>query len=241
MFNPELLTGVEGWLTLAEAQRLYAAACQATDGRSEIIAVEIGSWKGRSTIALAAGLRERGAGRLFAIDPHTGSIEHRKNGVPVDTFAEFSANVRRAGLENWVVPLRKTAHEARAEFEAGSVSVLFIDGSHEYADVLVDIDDWLPTLRAGAVVGFNDPGYPGVSRALGERVARSGGTLVEPAIVRGTLFMRYRPPEKLSGPDARGLQKRLQRENIKHAIKGSLPAPVRRAAVSALAVVRGGS
>ncbi|MGZ5207310.1 MAG: class I SAM-dependent methyltransferase, partial [Solirubrobacteraceae bacterium] len=57
---------VEGWLTVAQGRRLYAAAAAvAPAGR----VVEIGSFRGRSAIVIAgAGVRE-----LVCIDPHAGS------------------------------------------------------------------------------------------------------------------------------------------------------------------------
>jgi hypothetical protein len=238
-FDPAVLDGVEGWLTLQEARRLYHAARSVGDGRSPIRVVEIGSWKGRSTIALASGLRDRGAGCVYAIDPHTGSVEHQKDGIPVDTFDEFSQNIQRLGLTRWVAPIREAAHSCSPRVD-GAVSVLFVDGSHEYEDVMLDIDDWLPKLAEGAIVGFNDPGYSGVMRALCERIVCEDGILVEPEIVRGTLFMRYRPHERLTASAARELCKRLQGEKVKNDIKARLPTPVYRAAVKALALVRGG-
>jgi hypothetical protein len=48
---------------------------------------------------------------------------------------------------------------------------LLIDGSHEYVDVLEDIDDWTTALAPGAVVVFDDPYMTGVNRALLDRVA----------------------------------------------------------------------
>ena len=54
----------DGWLTADEAQGLAALAAN-TDS-SDVI-VEIGSYRGRSTIALALG--SRGAS-VFAVDPH---------------------------------------------------------------------------------------------------------------------------------------------------------------------------
>ena len=55
---------------------------------------------------------------------------------------------------------------------AGSVSadVFYVDGSHEYADVLSDVRDWFPFLRgdASAMVG-DDWGWPGIVAAVNEK------------------------------------------------------------------------
>ena len=54
----EALEPVDGWLGSREAWALYRAARDAPGDAP--VAVEIGSWMGRSTIALALGFRDRG-------------------------------------------------------------------------------------------------------------------------------------------------------------------------------------
>ncbi|MCS6951010.1 MAG: class I SAM-dependent methyltransferase, partial [bacterium] len=71
---------VEGWLTVEEGELLYQLA-RACKGKGVI--VEIGSFKGKSTIWLAKGSLAGAGVRVFAIDPHTGSEEHRQDGQPV--------------------------------------------------------------------------------------------------------------------------------------------------------------
>ena len=61
--RPEIQT-TEGLISEAEAKRLYELAqnCGGT-------IVEIGSWKGKSTVCLALGSKVRRKGKVFAIDP----------------------------------------------------------------------------------------------------------------------------------------------------------------------------
>jgi MMP 1-O-methyltransferase len=156
--------------------------------------VEIGSWKGRSTIVLALGLRARGGGMVHAIDPHRDSRLHGSTGVP-DTYESFLANVRRAGVEAHVRPIRSLSHEARKGFAAGSVDMLFVDGSHLYEDVLRDIDDWTPALADVATVGFHDVhAEPGVKRALDKRVLPAGSPFHNAHVVESTLLADFRRP-----------------------------------------------
>jgi len=196
-----LLDGVEGWLHFDEAEALFSMVAGAPQDGRPISVVEIGSWKGRSTIAMAAALASlSGGGRVLAVDPHTGSVEHRAEYGAVDTFSEFCANIDRSGLGAFIEPVRRPSHEARPLVPDRSVDSLFIDGSHEYADVLQDIDDWVSSLRPGARVAYNDASWPGVYRALRERVVRRGTPYRNPRLVRSTLFVEYDPSSPFDGP-----------------------------------------
>jgi hypothetical protein len=198
------LDGVDGFLYLDEAWALHETVRQFPSSQ-ELSVVEIGSWKGRSTIALALGVQVRGTGRVFAIDPHSGGQEMVEMYGAVDTFAEFNDNLERAGVKEVVEPIRALAHLARPRFRNGSVQVLFIDGSHLYSDVLQDIDDWLTALSDQAVVAFNDPSAFGVYRALRERVLHKGSDLRQPKLVRNTLFFRVFRGAQWSARDTRAL------------------------------------
>jgi hypothetical protein len=185
------LEGIDGFLYLGEAWALHESVRNIPLGRYVTVA-EIGSWKGRSAIALALGVKTRGEGRVFAIDPHTGTGELREAYGVVDTFVEFNMNLQAAGVAGLVEPLRALSHDARPLFRDKSVQVLFIDGSHEYGDVIQDIRDWLTVLSDEAVVAFNDPSWPGVYRALKERVVCAGNEFRKPRLVQNTLFFQFR-------------------------------------------------
>ena len=58
---------IEGWLTEAQAQRLWESARRVPAGG---LVVEIGSFRGRSAVVMASALED--GGRLVAIDPHAG-------------------------------------------------------------------------------------------------------------------------------------------------------------------------
>jgi predicted O-methyltransferase YrrM len=184
------VSGIEGWTYPDELWTLHEAV-RNFPGYLPLTVVEIGSWKGRSTVALAMGLRSRGHGKVYAIDPHTGSREHIDAYGAVDTFGDFLQNIRNAGVADFVEAIRSPSHDARVQFEPNSVNVLFIDGSHEYRDVLQDIDDWASRLTDPAVVAFNDPLYPGVYQALRETVLKKNSPYRDARYVANTLFFRF--------------------------------------------------
>ena len=154
-----LIADVDGWLTVDEARMLYDAA-RACTGRGVI--VEIGSWKGKSTIVLARGSRAGNGVPVYAVDPHA---DYR--------FGEFQANVERAGIGDLVRPIRSFSQAAADDFDE-PIELLFVDGSHEEALVREDVEKWLPKVVEGGFVAFHDTTWhAGPRRVVGERVYRA--------------------------------------------------------------------
>jgi predicted O-methyltransferase YrrM len=182
------IEGVEGWLSFAEAMALYRMVVDhPTPG--PITVVEIGSWKGRSTIALAQAVKDRPSGGLVhAIDPHTGSEEHHREFGKVDTFDEFRQNIEGARVADLVHPIREFSTDAARQFEPQCVHALFVDGAHDYTNVRRDVSDWLPRLANRSHVAFNDVNWLGVFRALQGGVIRGDASFSKPSIVDHTLY-----------------------------------------------------
>ena len=157
-----------GWLRIPDGYLLYRLARDATSSGD---VVEIGSAWGRSTICLAAGSRSVDGGPVVAIDPHTGDTWFlEESGLDrIDSFTEFSSNIARAGLSDWVAPMVMTSEAAAAEFPDRPIRLLFIDGLHTLEGVEQDIDDWVPRVAAGGVIVFDD--YDNVADGVGVREA----------------------------------------------------------------------
>jgi predicted O-methyltransferase YrrM len=154
-----LIADVPGWLTDEEGEALYELAKQCA-GRGVI--VEIGSWKGKSTICLGLGSRAGSGVPIFAVDPHA---DYR--------FGDFKANVERAGIADLVTPVPSLSQDAAGDFHE-PIELLFVDGSHEEADVRADFDQWVPKVVDGGWVAFHDTTWTaGPRRVVGERVYRS--------------------------------------------------------------------
>lgn len=165
-----LTASVEGWLTVEEGELLYRLA-RACTGKGAI--VEIGSFKGKSTIWLAKGALAGAGAKVVAIDPHTGSAEHRRGEQPVWTYDEFLANLRRAGVEEAVMPVVATSAEAAERFDQ-PVELLFIDGDHRYEIVRQDFDLWFPRLLEGGYLLMHDTiRWEGPRRVARESIYRS--------------------------------------------------------------------
>jgi predicted O-methyltransferase YrrM len=160
--------------------------------------------EGEATIALARGLIAHGSdGIVYSIDPHTGSSETPNQ----DTLAEFSENIRRAGVADVVESIRLHSFAARPQFRSASIHVLFVDGSHEYRDVLRDLTEWSATLAVGAVLALNDPSAPGVYRAIRETILQRVTAFRHPRLIANTLFVDFIPSMGWTRSDSIALAK----------------------------------
>ena len=92
---------IEGFLSDTEAKCLYYLAknCGGT-------IIEIGSFKGKSSVCLALASKAGSGGKVFAIDPHKGLKDDCAGfHLTEDTESIFKENIRRAKVNDIVIPL----------------------------------------------------------------------------------------------------------------------------------------
>jgi MMP 1-O-methyltransferase len=165
----------KGWLTQEEAELLYNLARTAgSKGR----VVELGSYCGRSSIVLAAGLIAESTKPLVCVDTFGGSPVHQPGyacfdpatlveGV-INTYPIFLRNLRQAGLQGLVEVMRMSTVDAAGNF-LDPIELLFVDADHEYAAVAADLQAWTPKLAEGAFIVLHDFGHcSGVNRAAAD-------------------------------------------------------------------------
>lgn len=150
------LDRVEGWLTYDQGLALFDAASRTRpNGRI----VEIGSFRGRSTIVLASSAPS--GVEIIAIDPHAGNDRGPRE---ISGFTEaadddhrvFVENLRMAGLTGRVRHLRMFSDAALDEIDDGPVDVLYIDGAHRYGPARADIRDWAARVGDGGMLLVHD-------------------------------------------------------------------------------------
>jgi hypothetical protein len=137
-----------GWMSPAELEWLGAQAA-----RMDSVA-EIGSLHGRSAFALLTAC----PGPVYCIDPWNDEGEH--------CIKSFMGSCGHFPNLHAIQAFSPAAAELVPD-----VDMTFIDGDHSYAQVIADIQAWLPKTRR-LICGHDyqnaDGGFPGVAEAVHE-------------------------------------------------------------------------
>lgn len=174
----DTVESVEGWLARPEARLLAELAETIAPPHC---AVEIGNYRGRSTVALGLGARHGKGARIYSIDPHhefTGARGGRFGG---EDQAQLYANLARTGVGAQVNVIALDSIAAARAWSTANVALFFVDGDHRYEAVRADFEAWRPHLAPSAQVLFDDIDFADVERVVGELVeagvlARRGRT-----------------------------------------------------------------
>jgi predicted O-methyltransferase YrrM len=155
-------------LTPREGAYLFALARQMQARK----VVEIGRFRGGSTIILAAAIGP--AGQFWSIDLAR-KEQHFESGADYD--AQTRRFLDRYGLAASLI----VGHSLSVDLDTGDVDLVFIDGDHSYAGAKGDFDKWGSRVRIGGAVVLDDAFAWGGVRSHEDTVGR----VVEEAIGSG--------------------------------------------------------
>lgn len=187
-------TTIDGWLFPEEGELLekYAKEVQPF---ADI--VELGSYKGKSTVYLARSVV--GMVNVICIDTFMADATTANKEDTLDSFLFNTAE-----FNNIVTLPSRTGHIAKimkANEHPARIALLFIDADHSYEGVKADFDNFSPFVAPGGVVIFHDAygengeeqntPWPGVTRFCKELEANPKWKLVEKvrrcAVFRGVI------------------------------------------------------
>jgi predicted O-methyltransferase YrrM len=147
------VSGVEGYLAPDEMRFLaLLAACPTAKG--EIL--EIGSFKGKSTIILAKSAALTGPEKIHAVDPMTAPSETDPDlGGDASSFADFQKNIEAHEVAGNVDFHQTFSYELARDWDA-PIRLLWIDGDHTYQGTKLDLEGFASHLTDGAIVAIHD-------------------------------------------------------------------------------------
>lgn len=173
---------LQGWNSYANVFRDMIEAVQPRR------IVEVGVWKGTASIHMAKVVRELGLRcEVICVDTWLGSPEHLltdhsgtrfqslrlRHGYP-QLYFTFLANVVRAEVEDYIVPLPMTSESAVVALERMRLEadVIHVDAAHEYEPTLRDLRAYWGLLsERGVLIGDDYVVKRSVTRAADEFAA----------------------------------------------------------------------
>lgn len=160
---------IHGWVD-EHLLKIYSDAVKYLPNNSHF--VEIGSWKGKSSSYMAVEIANSQKNiRFDCVDTWEGSEEHQEGKLFEDSdvinkslFDTFVNNMK--SVEKYYTPIQKTSFEASKLYENNSLDFIFIDGAHDYDNVSLDIQSWLPKLKNKRYLAGHDILWESVRKAV---------------------------------------------------------------------------
>jgi hypothetical protein len=167
---------VKGLMRRNEVFCLYNLAREAN---SLGVIVEIGSYQGLSTIALAKGSLKGHSIPVYAVDPH--DYADPEGGITFcsrDNVA-FLKNILFANVADIIRPINLKSWQVAIGWEQ-PIGLLWIDGNHEYEAVRKDFDVWEKFVVPGGHIAFHDSSDSGGGpyRVVQEILTEAGFELI---------------------------------------------------------------
>ena len=145
--------------------------------------IEVGTWKGASAINMANITKELNLKtNIYCVDTWLGAEEFwcslkdtpernllTKNGYP-QIYYQFLSNVYHTNTTDIIIPIPNTSFIGYKILKHLGIKskLIYIDGSHEYEDVLSDIKCYRELLDVDGIMFGDDISWPPVNQAVRE-------------------------------------------------------------------------
>jgi predicted O-methyltransferase YrrM len=117
-------------------------------GKPNLRYLEIGVFEGRSVVWMLENILTHPTARFTCIDPFFG-----------DLMARFVENLKISGSLDKATIIKGFSQDKLKDLAPDSFHIIYIDGSHAAADVLVDAVLSWPLLKNGGILIFDDYGW----------------------------------------------------------------------------------
>lgn len=162
---------IPGWASFADLYREMVAAAPQEGAHF----VEVGSWLGRSAALMAVEINNSGKSiRFDCVDLWSdggSDLRHKVALMSEPLVVQFHRNV--APVRHLLTAIQSDSADAAGFYRDGSLDFVMIDASHVYEHVLRDTKAWLPKVKPGGVIGFDDYNWHGVKRTVRELIGEA--------------------------------------------------------------------
>lgn len=156
----EMMSQLDGWCSQQKAAFLIDLILKTKPEK----VVEIGVYGGKSLVPMAYALKANNKGIAFGIDPWDSKesaqwVRNEANSAfwsRVDHEAVFWALVNKIdqfSLENYIELIKCTSADAQP---IEDIDILHIDGNHSDETSYIDVTKWVPLVKSGGKIIFDD-------------------------------------------------------------------------------------
>jgi hypothetical protein len=165
---------IPGWCPLEKARQMMNLIYETKPQ----VCVEVGVFGGSSIYPTACAVDFNDLGQVYAIDPWSNS-ECLEGYAPDDPnyqwwnkidlekiYRDFLKMLHHFKLDNRCTVMRMTGNEAIKQFDNESIDILHIDGNHTESVALNDAKTYLPKVKKGGYIWFDDINWPTTRLAI---------------------------------------------------------------------------
>lgn len=142
--------------------------------------LEIGSWEGQSSLYIAKKFCNGEGSHLICIDTWKGSREHQHNENLTTLYERFLSNTKSYRDSGKIIPYQGMSKDVLMDlnYQLGKGSIkkfnfIYIDGSHDAKDVLVDAVLAWELLEVGGIMIFDDYEWGSIDHLSPKRAIKS--------------------------------------------------------------------
>ena len=149
--------GIQGHLNRQDCQNLFKIGQALPDNAR---CIEIGSLRGLSAYLVHLGAKQAKKNiKIYCIDMWEADELEPESGIPNaelldDAYTFFLKNIIDKELP--FTPMKGNSNDFYGCFEPNSIDYLFIDGAHDYTQVLLDLKHYFPLLKKDGVCLMHD-------------------------------------------------------------------------------------
>jgi len=144
--------------SIKEVHDLYQWAKEKIDMN---LTVEIGTFAGENAVIMSEYFK-----KVYTIDPWQNGYDQNDLASSID-FNEVEKTFKNRTINiNNIIHIKKTGEEALNDFENESLDFVYIDGNHQEAAVIKDINSWRLKVKKNGIIAGHDLSWSSVQNAI---------------------------------------------------------------------------
>jgi len=172
-YSKQILPKLHGWCEQEKAERMMRRILKVKPK----VVVEIGVFAGRSLFAMGLAVKENGVGQVIGIEPW--SIAPCQQGLDSDDpnhkwwssldhqaiERSYRKTESELGLGDTIRIINAPSDKARGALGDIEIDFLHIDGNHSEDVSCYDVENYLPLVRTGGEIWFDDVNWDSTRKA----------------------------------------------------------------------------